>query len=179
MQSTGFRKGVWKPRRRGVTLRHCAVALGLVACGASAAGAEPGAGAAQAEVRLASSVESIVVTADSPDTRVKLESGEGAEQLVFNVTFSNVGDGIVDTVRITVPIPSEVAYVAGSASGPGSDVLFSVDRGLTFARPNELVAAAQAAASADYTHIRWVFHAPLDGGATGVVRFAAARRATP
>ena len=163
-----------------------AIALGIVVlCASVAAAAQQGFGASQAEVRLASSVESVVAVADDTDgadARVKIEPGEGAEQLIFNVTFSNAGEGIVDSVRITAPIPAEVAYVADSASGPGGDVLFSVDHGRTFARPNELVVAtdsARAAVPSDYTHIRWVFHAPLDGGATGVVRFAAVRRAAP
>ena len=72
-------------------------------------------------------------------------------------------------------------YVAHSASGPGSDVLFSVDNGRTFGRPDELTIVAadggtRTAAAADYTHVRWVLKASLAAGATGVARYRAVPR---
>jgi hypothetical protein len=71
-------------------------------------------------------------------------------------------------------------YVAQTASGPGSDVLFSVDNGRSFGRPEELSLAlpdgVRGADAADYTHIRWILRAPLDAGALGVVRFIAVPR---
>jgi hypothetical protein len=78
-------------------------------------------------------------------------------------------------------VPTDVKYVPQSASGPGSEVLFSVDHGKTFGRPEELVLAApeggaRAADAADYTHVRWIFRAPLDAGASGVARFRAVPR---
>ena len=38
----------------------------------------------------------------------------------------------VDSIRITSPVPADVQYVPHSASGPGSEVLFSVDDGRSF-----------------------------------------------
>jgi hypothetical protein len=60
-------------------------------------------------------------------------------------------------------------------------VLFSVDDGRSFGRPEELTLAdadgtLRAAAPADYTHVRWVLRAPLDAGAAGVARFRAVPR---
>jgi len=71
--------------------------------------------------------------------------------------------------------------VPHSASGPGSEVLFSVDNGRSFGRPDELTLAAlnggvRGAEPADYTHVRWVLRAPLDAGATGIARFRAVPR---
>jgi uncharacterized repeat protein (TIGR01451 family) len=104
-----------------------------------------------------------------------------ADQLIVSVKFANTSDAVVDSVRITSPVPADVQYVPGSASGPGSEVLFSIDNGRTFGRPDELRVAgpnggARAASAADYTHVRWVLHAPLDAGATGVARFRAVPR---
>jgi hypothetical protein len=107
--------------------------------------------------------------------------GSHADQLIVSVRFTNATGAVVDTVRITSPIPGDLKYVAGSASGPGSEALFSVDNGRTFGRPAELTlpapdGGARVADAADYTHVRWVFSQPLDAGASGVARFRAVPR---
>ncbi len=104
-----------------------------------------------------------------------------ADQLIVSVRFTNTSDDVVDSVRITSPVPADVQYVPHSASGPGSEVLFSVDNGRTFGRPAELTLAApdggvREADASDYTHVRWVLRAPLDAGATGIARFRAVPR---
>ncbi len=104
-----------------------------------------------------------------------------AEQLIVTVRFTNLGGDVVDSIRITSPVPADVQYVPNSASGPGSEVLFSVDDGRTFGRPDELTfvapdGGARGAAAADYTHVRWILRAPLDAGATGIARFRAVPR---
>ena len=65
-----------------------------------------------------------------------------ADQLIVSVRFTNTSESVVDTVRITSPIPADVQYVPDSASGPGSEVLFSVDNGRTFGMPDELTLPA-------------------------------------
>jgi len=104
-----------------------------------------------------------------------------ADQLIVSVRFTNVSDHIVDSIRITSPVPADVQYVPRSASGPGSEVLFSIDDGRSFGRPDELTLTAEDgtvrdAEPADYTHVRWVLRAPLDAGASGVARFRAVPR---
>jgi len=103
-----------------------------------------------------------------------------ADQLIVNVRFTNLSEHVLDSLRITCPVPSDLRYVPQSASGPGSDVLFSVDSGRTFGRPEELTIATpdgvRGAEAADYTHVRWILRAPLDAGALGVARFRAVQR---
>ncbi|RPI62574.1 MAG: hypothetical protein EHM50_03725 [Lysobacterales bacterium] len=104
-----------------------------------------------------------------------------SDELIVTVRFTNSSDDVVDSIRITSPVPADVQYVAQSASGPGSEVLFSVDNGRTFGRPGELTLPApdggvHGADASDYTHVRWVLHAPLDAGATGIARFRAVPR---
>lgn len=106
---------------------------------------------------------------------------QAGEALVYTVRFRNSGLGLVDGVRITKPLPPEVRYVAGSASGPGCDVLFSVDGGRTFGQPSELSVrgadgAFRPAGPDDYTHIRWRLLTPLAAKGTGFVRFRALAR---
>jgi len=134
---------------------------------------------------VSSALESIVaVPAEGGAPEVQIASAtvaSHADQLIVSVRFANVSASVVDTVRITSPIPADVKYVPGSASGPGSEVLFSVDDGRTFGRPEELTLPApnggtRAADAADYTHVRWILQAPLDAGAAGVARFRAVPR---
>ena len=104
-----------------------------------------------------------------------------ADQLIVSVRFTNSSDRILDSIRITSPIPPDLRYLPNSASGPGADVLFSVDNGRSFGGPEELTLQdsdgnVRVADPADYTHVRWVLRAPLDAGASGVARFRAVPR---
>jgi uncharacterized repeat protein (TIGR01451 family) len=134
---------------------------------------------------VSSTLERVVAPApgvDAPGVEIALATvASHADQLIVSVRFTNASKSVVDTVRITTPIPADVKYVPGSASGPGSEVLFSVDNGRTFGRPAELTLPAadggtRAADAADYTHVRWILNAPLDVGAAGVARFRAVPR---
>ena len=103
------------------------------------------------------------------------------DELVLSVKFTNTSEQVIDAVRITSPVPAEVRYVAESASGPGSEALFSVDHGRTFGRPEEIFivsadGVARVADAAEYTHVRFVLDTPLDAGALGIARFRAVPR---
>ncbi len=65
----------------------------------------------------------------------------GGEQFVLTLRFTNTTGTTVDGVRITSAIPAGLRYVAGSATGPGGLVLFSVDGGRTFGTEQELCGA--------------------------------------
>jgi hypothetical protein len=109
------------------------------------------------------------------------DAGDAADQLIISVRFTNATADIIDTIRLTSPVPPDLKYVPESASAPGGDVLYSVDHGMSFGRPDELTALApdgspRSADASDYTHVRWVMRAPLDAGATGIARFRAVPR---
>ena len=147
--------------------------------------AQTTANAARDELIVSSELERLVASA-AADGGASLEVTTGtvashADQLIYSVKFTNASEHVLDAVRVTSPVPADVKYVADSASGPGSRILFSVDNGRTFGRPDELqlVGAdnvARVADAADYTHVRWVLDAPLDAGATGIARFRAVPR---
>jgi uncharacterized repeat protein (TIGR01451 family) len=103
------------------------------------------------------------------------------EQFVLTLKFTNTTGTTVDGVRITSAIPTGLRYVAGSATGPGGLVLFSVDGGRTFGTEQELAARSTSPESGSaeqivYTHVRWVLEAPLEVAATGFVRLRALSR---
>lgn len=99
------------------------------------------------------------------------------DEVVYTVTFSNVSDEPAENVVITNPLAAEMTYVVGSAFGPGSDIIFSVDGGKSFASPEKLFVTKSGvehlASADDYTHIRWVMNNEIVAGAQGMARFKA------
>jgi hypothetical protein len=156
-------------------------AIALVACAPGARGATQEDALAARAIIVSSTLERIAPPADEVERIVSDAAAPSAAALIVSVRFTNVSDHVVDSVRITSPVPPDVQYVAGSASGPGAEVLFSVDNGVRFGRPDDLTLVAadggvRSADAADYTHVRWVLRAPLDAGAVGVARFRAVPR---
>lgn len=157
----------------------CTVVLTFAA--ASAQQLEP----AHDGLSLSSTLERLVESRDADGAvRFQVVAGEEpaqADQFVYSVRFTNTTDRAAEGVRITSPVPPGLRYVDGSAVGPGSIVLFSVDGGLTFGAPSELLAPDEDASfrpadAADFTHVRWILQAPLGAGATGFARFRAVKR---
>ena len=137
------------------------------------------------ELLVTSALERIGAAADG-DAAASVEissvpSAAHADELIVSIRFTNSTEQVLDSIRITSPVPPDLRYIARSASGPGSDALFSVDGGRTFGLAEELTLAApdgavRGADPSDYTHVRWVLRAPLDAGATGIARFRAVPR---
>ena len=100
------------------------------------------------------------------------------EEVLFTVTYTNVGDEAAEDVVIINPVPEHMFYVNDSATGENTSVTFSVDGGKTFAAPQDLLitdalGAERPAAAKDYSHIRWVVDSEVTAGGSGTVHFAA------
>lgn len=98
------------------------------------------------------------------------------EEVIYTVTFQNVGQDAATDVAVVNPVPEHTTYVAGSAGGPGTEVAFSVDGGRSWGAPEQLKVrgadgAERAATPADYTHVRWVLKNPLTPGAVAFARY--------
>ena len=122
--------------------------------------------------------EVIVNDAGESETRlVPAELVVPGESAFYTITFTNVSGEAADNVVITNPIAEDLMYIDGSAFGPGMDILFSVDGGVTFAPADELTVADDGelrdAEAEDFTHVRWVMQNNLEVGAQGTARFAA------
>jgi len=175
--SRGRRPGLGGAARLGV--------LALAALAAAGAAAQRGGEGAASGLEVRTLVEKLAAGAGGAGAPLvalpPTVAPEPGDELVYTVRFKNASGRLVDDVRITKPIPAEVRYVAGSASGPGCEVLFSVDGGRIFGQPNELSVAVEdgrrrAAGPDDYTHIRWRLRTPFAADATGFVRFRAVAR---
>jgi|SRR5882672_1839913 len=155
--------------------------LALCALGPAALAQQKG-GQSRGNLELTTVVEKIVETRQQDGTTktdlTPVDVALPGDEVVYTVTFKNVSAQPADNIRITNPIPHEMRYLADSAFGPGSEVMYSVDGGRTYGRPGELRVAAgdgsqRTASPDDYTDIRWVLKAPLDAGAKGFARFRA------
>ena len=96
-------------------------------------------------------------------------------EVVYVINYSNVGDGPVEDVTITNPIPQALVFVDAAGAVPLTDV--SVDGGDAFGSLADLTVAGpdgapRAAEPADVTHLRWLLPA-LPAGGEGAVSFRA------
>ena len=133
-------------------------------------------------ISIQTSAEVEVVETDANgETSTRLEPASKVvpgDVVIYTLTFSNNGSEPADNVVISNPVPRHMAYVGGTAFGPGADISFSVDAGQSWGAPDELnIALADGgerpAVPDDYTDSRWVLRNALQPGAQGFARFRA------
>ena len=100
------------------------------------------------------------------------------DRLIYTLEVVNTAVTTVPGPAVTTPVPEHMRYVTDSAVGPGTEVSFSVDGGLSFDAPENLRVKGpngelRAAESTDYTHIRWQFRNSLKASSVAFVRFRA------
>ncbi|MGB4811571.1 MAG: hypothetical protein WBP13_03690 [Methylophilaceae bacterium] len=99
-------------------------------------------------------------------------------EVIYTTTFKNIIAKPVANILINNPIPKDMRYTIGSASGVNTDITFSVDGGKTFAKEDKLIVTTKEgntrpAAADDYTNIRWVYQGELAAGQSSSVQFKA------
>ena len=99
-------------------------------------------------------------------------------EVIWNVNYEIIGSDPVTDAVITDPVPANMTYVDGSASGANTEVTFSVDGGKTWGTPDKLQiknadGTVRDALPKDYTNVRWVVKGTLKPGAKGTVTFHA------
>lgn len=100
------------------------------------------------------------------------------EVVYYTVRIKNPTSEYLRDVSVTQRIPVNTVYVPDSASGPGAEVLFSIDGGVTFAAEEALKSigeggVAHRASEDEYTHIQWRMKNALAPGAVALARFRA------
>jgi uncharacterized repeat protein (TIGR01451 family) len=95
----------------------------------------------------------------------------------YTVRITNPTPVFANNVVVSQLVPANTLYMEGSASGPGAEIEFSVDGGVTFARPEDLKLDDGTRAPPErYTHVRWRLRNPLAPGAVALARFRATFR---
>ncbi len=100
------------------------------------------------------------------------------EEIIYTLSYSNTGKETAKNLFITNPVPQHMAYKANSAGGENTAIVYSLDGGKTFDKPENLKVRTsdgkeRVAMAANYSHIRWVIQQPLSPGAKGEVSFRA------
>lgn len=100
------------------------------------------------------------------------------EEIIYTLSYSNAGKEPAKNIFITNPIPQHMAYKANSATGENTAIVYSLDGGKTFEKPENLKVRTsdgkeRVAMAENYSHIRWVIQKPLPPGAKGDVSFRA------
>lgn len=167
-----------------------AAARGLTLAGLVALGAPSWATGPMSPAKPDVTVEFSWLLADEATGNSRLVSGPppiGAAEVLYTVRFSYPGTEPADGLRIELPLPDGMRYVADSATGPGADISYSVD-GRVFAPADELRMPAEAAEAGDpmdpgsppafataddYGFIRWDLPGEFPPGVTGLVSFRA------
>ena len=99
------------------------------------------------------------------------------DRVIYTLEVRNTGAALEAPV-VVQPVPEHMRYVADSAVGPGAEVSYSVDRGRSFDRAENLKVPGKdgeprPAVAADYTHIRWRLKNSLKANSVAFVRFRA------
>jgi uncharacterized repeat protein (TIGR01451 family) len=130
------------------------------------------------ELKTTGETESEVVENGQKVKRlVPVEKAVPGDEIVWTITAKNVCTTPTDNVVIANPVPEHMTYVANSAMGTGTDIVYSVD-GKEFKSAADLQVRAadgttRAARADDYRAIRWTYKAAFAPGATAFVRYRA------
>jgi uncharacterized repeat protein (TIGR01451 family) len=100
------------------------------------------------------------------------------DRVIYTIEYSNTGDTPATAVVITLPVPAEMTFVAGSADHPDATLTYSVDGARTYDRLENLTITdanglARPARAEDVTALRWVRSQPLSPGSKAQLKYSA------
>jgi uncharacterized repeat protein (TIGR01451 family) len=159
---------------KGINSFYAFVALAACSLGSQAFAAEEGC----IVLKSVAEVEQEVVDAQGQKSTklVPVTKVLPGAVVTWTVTANNICKQPSENVTINNAVPAHMSYVANSASGPGSDITYSLD-GKSFGNAGQLTVlengARRPARADEYRHIRWSFKDPLAPGAQAHARFRA------
>jgi|LSQX01.2.fsa_nt_gb uncharacterized repeat protein (TIGR01451 family) len=131
---------------------------------------------------LVMTVEREVTIKKDGKTQIKLEPVKKTSKgdiLVYTLKYKNEDKEKLTSASFVTPIPEGTSYQNKSAVGKGTNILFSIDKGVLYRKPPIKYSAKtsdgkteEKVATPDmYTHIKWVLMKDLQPGDTGNVTF--------
>ena len=132
-----------------------------------------------AQVELSTDMFEVVETQQDNGTSkvewVKPDNIIPGDKVGYRISFKNTGDQPAADIVLNNPVPENTVYVGDSARGANSDIVFSVDGGQQFAKPEQLFVEVNGkkvpATAKDYTHVRWTLTSALPAGKEGSVQY--------
>lgn len=131
--------------------------------------------AVELRTQLIAEVRETVSAQDRPVHRMVPATRLSQGQVVYyTVRITNPTPVFANNVVVSQRVPANTTYMEDSAVGPGAEIDFSIDGGVTFAPPENLKLDDGTRAPPErYTHIRWRLRNPLAPGAVALARFRA------
>ena len=134
---------------------------------------------AWAEISAQQRIEKEIVQSGSQGeaklARVAADTVQPGEEVIYSLRYSNNADDAAEAVVLVMPVPDEITYVEGSATGENLNILFSADGGETFVARGRLTVIEdgqpRAAKGDEITHIKWSLAGALKPSETGEVSF--------
>lgn len=126
--------------------------------------------AAKGHLNVDSKAEKVVSTVNEKGERtykrVPASKVLPGEVVQYSTYFTNISKKPADNINITNPIPEHTVYLANTASGENFNIVYSVDGGKKWAKPEQLKVRGtdgkmKPAKPSDYTHIRWEYQGDL------------------
>ena len=131
-------------------------------------------------LKMVAEQETVVVN-ENGEKEIKREEASKVipgEHVIYTIQYQNIGDAAASAVVINNPVPENMHYVPGTAEGDGTDIVFSIDGGQSFDKPENLTVMDEdgnprLATAKDYTHIRWSIADEIEAGKMGEVSYRA------
>lgn len=134
------------------------------------------------ELNILAEKEVVETSADGEQVRRRVSAADAlpGEVIFYTLRYSNSGDESARNVRIDNPVPEGTEYLADSAWGDNTEILFSIDQGQTYKRPANLTyettdsqgaSERRRAQPEQYNAIRWIV-TEIPAGQQGSVGFS-------
>ena len=153
-----------------MTILKTMLASGVIALLSGSAMALTATQSVQKEVTIVNSDGSSTVTYQPADLVAP------GERIIYSLYIENDDAQPASNLVLTMPVPSEVKYIEGSAAKIGAAVTYSADQGESFSTRETLMVLADSgvsrtASSEDITHIRWNITGSIEAGASDSLSF--------
>ena len=120
-------------------------------------------------------VETRLTTGKVKQDWVKDQAIAPGDKVGYQILFTNSGAEPADNIVLNNPIPEHTFYIADSARGANSNIVFSADGGKLFATPEKLFIEKDGkkvlASPKEYTNVRWSISKALPAGESGSVQY--------
>jgi len=109
-------------------------------------------------------------------TRGPAELVVPGERVVYTLNFTNDDAAPASDLILTMPVPTEIKYMDGTAIQDGAKTVYSADGGQSFSERAQLRKTGddgnvRTATAEDITHIRWTVAGPVAVGESGNLSF--------
>jgi len=134
------------------------------------------------ELKAVSEVDITVKNKNGEEEVVRVDAAKAnvgpGDTVIFTTYYINNGEEPASDIVINNPMPEQMSYIGGSASGEGTEITFSIDKGETFDTPDNLIKTLDdgsrvKAEPSEYTNIRWTVKSDLQPEGKGTVSFRA------